>query len=279
MMEHKTIRETVHLAMDIMNSVSDKTNISKVPGVAKANRLMRSVGFGLMNLHGFLAKNYIPYGSKESIEFVDVFGNLVNFYSLEHSMLKAKKTGERFYKFETSKYADGSYFEDRGEILPVNDKVKTLFEGIDIPTNEDWENLAKDIMEYGLYNSHRLAIAPTGSISYVMSATPSIAPIKALVEERTYGNSKTYYPMPGSDKYQFMYENAFELDKFKTIDVFATLQKHIDQGISFELNILSDITSRQLQRYYLYAQHKGIKTLYYTRTKQLEFDECESCAV
>ena len=109
-------------------------------------------------------------------------------YSLVHSMEKAKETGEKFYNFETSKYADGSYFEGRGQILPKTDKVKEIFKDIYIPTNDDWKKLKDDVMTYGLYNSHRLAIAPNGSIAYVMSATPSLTPIKQVVEERTYGN-------------------------------------------------------------------------------------------
>ena len=284
-MKNKNPRAPIFMAMDVMNSVSESSNISMVPGVARANRLMRSVGLGAMDLHGYLAEQYVAYGSPDSIEFVDVFFNLVNFYTLQHSMLKAKETGERFYKFEESDYADGSYFNKHGEIKPTSAKVKQMFEGIHIPTQAEWDILREEVMTYGLYNSHRMAVAPTGSISYTMNATPSVTPIKKLVEERTYGNSKTYYPMPKSDEVGFMYQSSYDIDPFKVIDVIATIQKHVDQGISFELNVYSTMNSRDLQRIYLYAHHKGVKTLYYTRTKKVELgeetaiDECESCAV
>ena len=279
MMKHKTIKETVRAAMDIMNSVSTKTDISYVPAVAKANRLNRSIGFGIMGHHGYIVENYIAYGSEENIDLIDVFFNAVNYYSLEYSMELAKETGQKFYRFEQSKYADGSYFKGRGEILPKTDKVKALFDGMQLPTNEDWKLLKENVKKYGLYNSHRLAIAPNGSIGYVMSATPSLTPVKQLVEERTYGNSKTYFPMPALDVAEFMYETAYRMDNFKIIDVIATAQKHVDQGISFELGITSEETTRDLQKYYLYAHYQGIKTLYYTRTQKLKIDECESCAV
>lgn len=284
-MKRKSLREPVFLAMDVMNSVSDSSNISAVPGVARANRLMRSVGLGVMDVHGYFAEQYVAYGSPDSIEFADVYFNMVNFYTLEHSMLKAKETGERFYKFEESTYADGTYFERHGEILPKSDKVKQMFDGMHIPTQKEWDKLREDVMTHGLYNSHRMAIAPTGSISYTMNATPSVTPVKKLVEERTYGNSRTYYPMPKCDEVGFMYESSYDMDAFKIIDFLATVQKHVDQGISFELNIYSTMDSRELQRIYLYAHHKGLKTLYYTRTKKVELgeetmvDECESCAV
>jgi ribonucleoside-diphosphate reductase alpha chain len=279
MIKHNTIKETVFAAMDVMNSVSTRTNISYVPAVAKANRLNRSVGFGIMGHHGYIAENYILFGSEEDIDLIDVFFAQVNYYSLVHSMEKAKATKQKFYQFETSKYADGSYFDGRGAVLPKTDKVKEIFKDIDLPTDADWQQLKKDVMTYGLYNSHRLAVAPNGSIAYVMSATPSLTPIKQLIEERTYGNSKTYFPMPALDTAAFMYESAYRIDNFKVIDVIATAQKHVDQGISFELGITSNITTKELIRYYLYAQYQGIKTLYYTRTQKLKIEECESCVV
>lgn len=279
MIKNNTIEETVYAAMEIMNSVSEKTNIAHVPAVARANRIMRSVGFGIMGHHGYIAENYIAFGSDEDIDLIDVFFSLVNYYSLKHSMNKAKETGSKFYGFERSAYADGSYFKDRGPVLPKTDVVKELLKDIYIPTEEEWKQLQDDVMVYGLYNSNRLAVAPNGSIAYVMSATPSLTPIKQLVEERTYGNSKTYFPMPAADVAGFMYESAYQMDNYKVIDVIATAQKHVDQGISFELCITSDETTRDLQKYYLYAHYQGIKTLYYTRTQKLRIDECVSCAV
>ena len=279
MIKHNTIKETVFAAMDIMNSVSRQTDITYVPAVAKANKLNRSVGLGIMGHHGFIAENYIMYGSEENLDLIDVFFNIVNYYSLVHSMEKAKATDSKFFEFEKTKYADGSYFDGRGSILPKTDKVKEIFKDIYIPTDEDWAQIKKDVMKYGLYNSHRLAVAPNGSIGYVMSATPSLTPVKQLVEERTYGNSKTYFPMPALETAEFMYETAYKMDNYKIIDVIATAQKHVDQGISFELAITSDETTRDLQKYYLYAHYQGIKTLYYTRTQKLKVEECEACAV
>jgi len=279
MIKNNTIKETVYAAMDVMNSVSMHTNISYVPAVAKANRLNRSIGLGIMGHHGFIAEHFITYGSEENIDLIDVFFNMLNFYSLQHAMEMAKKTKQIFHNFDTSKYADGSYFDGRGEILPKTEKVKDIFKDIQIPTDQDWKDLKENVMKHGLYNSHRLAIAPNGSTAYVMSATPSLTPIKQLIEERTYGNSKTYFPMPALEVASFMYETAYKMDNFKIIDVIATAQKHVDQGISFELAITSDETTRDLQKYYLYAHYQGIKTLYYTRTQKLKIEECEACAV
>ena len=91
MIKNNSIKETVFAAMEIMNSVSEKTNIAHVPAVARANRIMRSVGFGVMGHHGYIAENFIAYGSEEDIDLIDVFFSLINYYSLVHSMRKRKK--------------------------------------------------------------------------------------------------------------------------------------------------------------------------------------------
>lgn len=72
-----------------------------------------------------------------------------------------------------SQHMLGEYFDRyiSNDYSPRHDKIKMLFEGIYIPTQEDWEKLKEQVMRYGLTNSYRLAIAPTGSISYVQSST------------------------------------------------------------------------------------------------------------
>ena len=68
---------------------------------------------------------------------------------------------------------------------------------------------------------------------------------------------------------------------FKVIDMVATVQNHVDQGISTTLFVTDDKTTRDIARYYIYAYKKGLKSLYYTRTKMIrETDnECLSCSV
>ncbi|WP_232697356.1 class 1b ribonucleoside-diphosphate reductase subunit alpha [Brevibacillus daliensis] len=281
-MKNKRIQETVHLSMDALTEVSDRTNINLVPSVAKANRELHSVGLGAMNLHGYLALNKISYESKEAIDFVRTFFMMVNYYSLERSMLIAKERGITFVGFEQSEYANGNYFTRylENDYSPRLDKVTTLFEGHYIPTKEDWIRLKEEVQQHGLYHSYRLAIAPTGSISYLQSATASIAPITQRIEEREYGDSKTIYPMPYlSDDNFFFYKEAYDMDMFNVIDLVAEVQVHVDQAISTILFVKDDNTTRDLAKYYIYAQKKGLKTLYYTRTKKRTIEECISCSV
>ena len=281
-MESKTIKESVYSGMDALTFVSDSTKIKNAPGVVKANEEFHAVGLGAMNLNGYLAKNKIAYESEEAKDFANVFFMMMNYYTLERSMQIAKERNETFKDFEKSDYYNGKYFDKyiEKDYLPQTDKVKVLFEDIYIPTKEDWNSLKHKIKETGLYHAYRMAIAPTQSISYVQNSTSSVLPIVDKIERRSYGNAETFYPMPYlSPKTQWFYKSAFTIDQMKLIDLMAVIQEHVDQGISVILFVNSDITTRELARYYIYAHHKGLKSLYYTRNKLLSVEECTSCAI
>ncbi|WP_025723499.1 class 1b ribonucleoside-diphosphate reductase subunit alpha [Paenibacillus polymyxa] len=281
-MEHGKIRESVHEGMIALTSVSDMTQVANAPGVAKANREMHSVGLGVMNLHGYFAKNKIAYESNEAKDFVRTFFMTMNYHSIEKSMEIAKAAGQSFYGFEESDYATGVYFDRylNTDYRPTTARVQELFKGIYVPTSADWDKLKTDVMKNGLYHAYRMAIAPTASISYIQNATSSVMPIVEQIETRTYANSTTYYPMPYLQKDNvFFYKSAYQMDQFKVLDLIAEIQPHVDQGISTVLHVNSDVTTRQLARCYLYAAHKGLKSLYYTRTKKLSVEECLTCSI
>ena len=281
-MENKRIREVVRDAVDSLTTVSDITNIEIVPSIKKANEELHSIGLGAMNLHGFLAKNLIQYESREALDFCNVFFMMMNYYSLERSMEIAKERNETFKGFEKSEYANGNYFNKYIEknFEPVTDKVKSLFEGIYIPTKEDWENLKNQVMENGVYNAYRMAIAPNQSTSYIMNSTASIMPIVDKVEVREYGDSTTLYPMPylNYDNF-FFYKSAYDMDQKNILKLVSVIQRHVDQGISTILYTKSTDTTRDLSKLYILAHKLGLKSLYYTRTRKSTIEECISCSV
>ncbi|WP_140937346.1 class 1b ribonucleoside-diphosphate reductase subunit alpha [Sphingobacterium lumbrici] len=280
-MDNKRIKETVKTAMRSLTVVSDVTNIEMVPSIAKANRELHSVGLGAMNLHGFLAKSFIMYESTEALDFANTFFMMMNYYSLEASMEIAKERSKTFTGFEKSGYADGSYFDMylNREYIPKTDKVKELFEGVHIPTVDDWTNLKAQVQEHGVYHAYRLAIAPNQSTSYIMNATASVMPVVDIIEVREYGDSTTYYPMPylTNDNY-FYFKSAYDMDQFKVLKLVSVIQRHIDQGVSTILHTNSKDSTRDLSKYYIYAHKLGLKSLYYTRTRKSSIDECVSCS-
>lgn len=281
-MESDDFYAPIKSAMKALTTVTDLSQIENAPGVRKANDELHSVGLGVMNLHGFLAKNHIEYESEEAKEFASVFFAMMNYYSLLSSCNIARTRRITFKDFDKSEYANGNYFDQylTQEFKPHSPKIIKLFEKFHIPSISDWEYLKKRVQKYGLYHAYRLAIAPTQSISYVQNATSSVMPVVDLIERRSYGNAETYYPMPFLDVITaHYYKSAYMIDQMKLIDLISVIQPHIDQGISTILYVNSNISTRELSKYYAYAHHKGLKSLYYTRNKLLSIEECTSCSI
>ena len=285
-MENKDIELTIDTAVRALTFVSDNTNINEVPTIKNGNDNSHSIGLGAMNLHGYLIKNDILYTSKEALDFSNVFFAMVRYYAIKASMNIAIEKNKTFKGFEKSEYIKGKNSDVLGkyyknDYLPKTEKVKELFKGIYIPTKEDWSNLLDNVKENGIYNAYLMAIAPTQSISYVQNATSSIMPITEQIEVRTYGDSTTIYPMPFlTNENLLYYQSAYRMDMKKVIDLVATVQEHVDQGISTTLFVTDDKTTRDIARNYIYAYKKGLKSLYYTRTKMTREDnECLSCSV
>lgn len=272
----------VDTAMRLLTQVSLMTDIHNVPSVAKANRCMHAVGLGVMNLHGHLISEGLEYGSEASIAFVDAFMEAVNYYSLLSSMRMARERKETFLGFEHSDYADGTYFDSYVSKSPSTLPVEAVAALGRVPliTKEMWQSLKDQVMAYGLFNAYRLAIAPTGSISYIRNCTASIAPITERVEIRDYADSRTIYPMPFlTNENISLYKEAYEIDPFRMIDLYAAAQRHVDQGISMTLYVTDQWTTERLARLYIYAWMKGIKTVYYVRQRLQPIEECVACSI
>ncbi|MBF0793288.1 class 1b ribonucleoside-diphosphate reductase subunit alpha [Mammaliicoccus lentus] len=288
--EENEVEEAIRTGMRALTFVANNSRIEHLPTVHKANKNIRAVGLGVMSFHSMCAKNKIRYGSEESLDLINIYCMLMDYYSLDESMRIAKERNDIFYGFEKSDYKIkdkeyGEYFYVNGrvieDIVPVTDKVKEIFKDTYIPTKEDWQRLAKDVDEYGVYNGYRLSIAPTQSISYITNCSSALTPVVDTVERRTYGNSETFYPMPylSPETMWFYTPTAFDIPNEHIINVAAVAQKWIDQGVSTILFVNSEIETNKLARLYAYAHDRGLKSLYYTRNKLLSIAECTSCSV
>lgn len=303
MMNATNFGHSVESMVRALTFVTDHSNIDVVPSIQNGNRESHSIGLGAMGLHSYFAKSHMHYGSPESIEFTSVYFMLLNYWSLVASNKIAKERHQTFDNFEKSKYADGTYFDKylNHSYAPQSDKVKQLFQGITIPTNEDWVALKKAVMEDGLYHQNRLAVAPNGSISYINDTTASLHPIINRIEERQESKiGKIYYPAPylSNDTMPY-YTSAYDMDMRKVIDIYAAAQVHVDQGMALTLFMRSTIpeglyewkngrtdkmTTRDLNILRNYAHRKGIKSIYYIRTftddqQEVGSNQCESCVI
>ena len=287
-MDSEDFGRTVETAIRGLTAVSDTSNISSVPSIERGNNMSHAIGLGQMNLHGYLARESIHYGSEEGLDFTNMYFYTVTYHAVRASMEIAKERGVAFEGFERSKYASGEYFDKytQQEWAPRTQKVADLFEkaGVHIPTQDDWATLRDDVAKYGIYNQNLQAVPPTGSISYINNSTASIHPIASRIEIRKEGKiGRVYYPAPfmTNDNLEY-YQDAYEVGYEKVIDTYAEATKHVDQGLSLTLFFKDTATTRDVNRAQIYAWRKGIKTLYYIRIRQMalqgtEVEGCVSC--
>ncbi|HHA1905373.1 TPA: class 1b ribonucleoside-diphosphate reductase subunit alpha [Enterobacter asburiae] len=289
-MDSPDFGRTVETAIRGLTAVSDMSHIRSVPSIEAGNAASHAIGLGQMNLHGYLAREGIAYGSPEGLDFTNLYFYTITWHALHTSMMLARERNQRFAGFEQSRYASGEYFSQylEGDWQPKTEKVRELFAraGITLPTREMWQQLRDDVMRYGIYNQNLQAIPPTGSISYINHATSSIHPIVSKIEIRKEGKTgRVYYPAPFmTNENLALYQDAYEIGPEKIIDTYAEATKHVDQGLSLTLFFPDTATTRDINRAQIYAWKKGIKTLYYIRLRQLalegtEIEGCVSCAL
>ncbi len=284
-MDSPDFAKTIEVSIRALTAVSDQTHIYSVPSIEQGNNSSHAIGLGQMNLHGYLARERIHYGSEEGIDFTDIYFYTVVYHAIRASNRLAKERGTYFGGFPESKYASGEYFDKYTDQVwePKTDRVRRLFvdAGVRIPTREDWRELKASVMEHGLYNQNLQAVPPTGSISYINHSTSSIHPVASKIEIRKEGKiGRVYYPAPymTDDNLEY-FQDAYEIGYEKIIDTYAAATRHVDQGLSLTLFFKDTATTRDLNRAQIYAWRKGIKTLYYIRLRQmaLEGTEVEGC--
>nr|WP_318242100.1 class 1b ribonucleoside-diphosphate reductase subunit alpha [Arthrobacter gallicola] len=277
---------TIETAVRALTAVSDLSHINSVPSIAEGNDASHAIGLGQMNLHGYLARERVHYGSEEALDFTHIYFYTVVYHALRSSNLLARERQQTFEGFENSQYASGEFFGKyvNQEWIPKTQRVRELFEGIHIPTQEDWAALRESVMAHGIYNQNLQAVPPTGSISYINNSTSSIHPVASKIEIRKEGKlGRVYYPAPylTNDNLEY-YQDAYEIGYEKIIDTYAAATQHVDQGLSLTLFFKDTATTRDINKAQIYAWRKGIKTIYYIRLRQLalegtEVEGCVSC--
>ena len=218
----------------------------------------RSVGLGVMGLHSYFQQKGIPFGSVMSKVW-----NKKIFKNIQEKVDQASK----------------DLAEERGA--------------------------CPDAEEFGIKErfSNKTAIAPTASISIICGgASPGIEPIAA--------NSYTHKTLSGSynvrnkylakllDKYKkntdevwssittnqgsvshldFLtneeketFKTAFEIDQRWVVELGADRTPHISQAQSVNVFIPADVHKKELHTLHFQAWKKGLKSLYYCRSKSIQ---------
>jgi len=248
----------------------------------------RSVGLGVMGLHSYFQKKMIPLES-----------------------VMSKVLNNKIFKYIQKKVEDSSKIlaEEKGP--------------------------CPDAAEYGFNErfSNKTAIAPTASISIICGgASPGVEPIAAnsythktlsgsynvrnkylekILEKYKKNNEEIWSSITtnqGSvshldfltDLEKDVFKTAFELDQKWIIELGADRTPYISQAQSINIFLPADVHKKELHQIHFQAWKKGLKSLYYCRSKsiqraenvngeplavysknelneEIDYDECLSC--
>ena len=218
----------------------------------------RSVGLGVMGLHSYFQKNMIPFES-----------------------VMSKVWNNKIFKNIQEK---------------VDDASKILAEE---------KGSCPDAAEYGFNErfSNKTAIAPTASISIICGgASPGVEPIAAnsythktlsgsynvrnrylekILEKYDKNNEEIWSSITtnqGSvshldfltDLEKDVFKTAFELDQKRVVELGADRTPYISQAQSINIFLPADVHKKELHQIHFQAWKKGLKSLYYCRSKSIQ---------
>ena len=253
------VRTLTRLAIRTLDNVID-LNMYPLPYAKRTNRQYRAVGLGVSGYHHMLARKGIRWESEEHLEYVDALFEKINRAAVEASSdLAAERGSYAFY--EGSDWQTGEYFDLRGY------------------TGDEWNRVREKVSRQGMHNAYLMAIAPTSSTSIITGTSSGVDPVmkRFFYEEKKGAMLPRIAPDLGPDTWWY-YKNAHEIDQSWSLRATGVRTRHIDQAQSVNLYITNEYTMRQVLDLLLLAWKEGVKSLYYTRSKALEVEECESCS-
>ncbi len=253
------VEKIVSSVVRALDNVID-LNYYPLPYAKITSEKYRALGLGVSGYHHMLAKRGIRWESQEHLDFIGPVFERINYYAIKASNALAKEKG-RYQLFPGSDWHTGTYFDKRDY------------------TSQKWQDLRKEVAEYGMRNAYLMAVAPTSSTSIISGTSPGVDPImnRFFYEEKKQGLMPRVAPELGPDTF-WLYKSAHTIDQNYSIKSCGIRQRHIDQALSMNLYITNDYTFRQLLNLYLLAWKEGVKTIYYVRSKSLEVEECTSCS-
>lgn len=254
------LERLIAIQMRMLDNVIDINDIS-VKQAKVTNEKFRAVGLGTFGWHHLLALKGIEWETDKAVQYADEIYEEIAFYTIKASMELAKEKGA-YSLFKGSEWETGDYFRRKGY------------------SSERWQALQKEIKSFGVRNGWMMAVAPNSSTAKIGGSTDGIDPLYALeyAEEKKNFKFKVTAPDLNHHTYYYYRKVRHELDQKWSIKQNAARQRHIDQGISFNLYVRHDIKAKELLELHLSAWKNGLKTTYYVRsTSQTEIEECEAC--
>lgn len=276
------IVKACNMSVKTLESIIDYQDYPVVAG-ENFTKNRRSLGIGITNLAGFLAKHKLKYDDPEALVLIHNTMEKIQWNLLNESCELAKLKGS-CKKFGDTKYAKG--------LLPIDWYKKTVDDLVKPEYTMDWELLRQKIKQYGLRHSTLTAIMPCESSSVIQNSTNGIEPVRNLLSYKKAKNGILKQIVPNYTSRKNFYTLAWDLKNNNSlINISAVLQKFVDMGISTNLyyNYANfeggNIPLSVLIKDQLYGYKYGIKNFYYANSPDgdgsTEKQSCEggSCSI
>lgn len=279
----KDIESACSTAVKSLESIIDYQDYPVKAG-ENFTKKRRSLGIGITNLAGFLAKNKLFYDNKEALPLVHETMEKIQWHLINESCKLAEEKGQ-CEGFEGTKYSQG--------LLPIDWYKKSVDKIVKPKYTMDWEELRGRVKEFGLRHSTLSAIMPCESSSVIQNSTNGIEPVRNLLSYKKAKNGILKQIVPNFAHRKNYYTKAWDLQDNKCImNISAVLQKFVDMGISTNLYYNyaqyedGNIPLSELIKDQLYGYKYGLKNFYYANTPDGDGDtekemNCESgaCAI
>ena len=254
------LERLIRIQVRMLDNVIDLNTIS-VGQAQVTNQKFRAIGLGTFGWHHLLALKSIHWESEAAVELADHLYEDIAYYTIRTSKELAIEKGE-YRQFQGSEWQTGVYFDRKNY------------------QSDRWKKLKTEIAAHGIRNGWLMAVAPNSSTAKIGGSTDGIDPIYSVeyAEEKKNFKFKVTAPDLNHRTYNYYRRARHELDQVWSIKQNAARQRHIDQGISFNLYVRHDIKAKDLLNLHMEAWRHGLKTTYYVRsTSQAEIAECEAC--
>lgn len=276
--------EFAHLAPIIIRALDNLLDYQDYPvKAAEKAKYRRALGVGITNFAYFLAKNFVGYDDSAKY-LVHEWMESMSYYNIQASMMLAKERGPNKWHRKT-RWAQGK--------LPIDWYNKNVDKLVKPNYNLDWEALRADVIRYGMRNDTTSAFMPCESSSQISNSTNGIEPPRALVSTKQSKDGVFNQVVPEVDLLKDEYGLAWKAcgkDNFGYLTLVAIMQKFVDQSISaneyYDPSQVANgkIAMERIFEELAFCSHYGIKTLYYSNTRDgadgNEGDEdCDGCKV
>lgn len=257
------IAKACRMAVRTLESVIDYQDYPVLAG-ENFTKNRRSLGIGITNFAGYLAKQKLSYDNPQTLLHVHELMEKIQWNLINESCVLAEQLGS-CTKFGDTKYSQG--------LLPIDWYKKTVDELVQPVYKMDWEGLRERIKKYGLRHSTLSAIMPCESSSVIQNSTNGIEPVRSLMSYKKAKNGVLKQLVPNYSTRRNYYTLAWEMKDNKAIlNICAILQKFIDMSISVNLYYNyshypdGNIPLSVLIKDQIYGFKYGIKNFYYCNT-------------